>query len=526
MNTTQLIKALKDPAAYPNPPNSVQIVQTHISVVALAGEVVYKVRKPVDMGFLDFTTLEKRRQDCHNEVRLNRRLAGSVYLGVVPISRDGDSLRVEGEDEPIEWAVKMRRLPEDATLESRLTRDEILPEQIRELGERIAAFHREAERGPHISDIASFPTISANLIETLHYPGAVAPEGVDAEVLKHLSELTKEGLEQARALIEERSRRGIPCECHGDLKTDHVYLFPDAAPPDDLIIIDCIEFNERFRYIDPVADVAFLAMDLSFQGRRDLARELIESYFRAGGDEQGRALLQLYLSYRAAVRAKVLSIQAGEAETGGKARAALLEKSRTYRLLALAEIEAPERRAGLVLIAGLPGTGKSTIAPAAAERFGFEVIRSDVVRKELAGFSPEAPGDVSLYTREMSDRTYDECARHAGQILARGGRVIVDANFREDERREPFLELARTHAARLIFAECHASTQVIRRRLQKRGPDASDADWEIYRKLEDQWEPPGRRTSRVARVIENDGGVEDALAGLERLLIREGLHGK
>ncbi|MCB0219693.1 MAG: AAA family ATPase [Chrysiogenetes bacterium] len=523
METAQLIKALSRPGAYPHHPDAVEIVQTHISVVALAGELVYKVRKPVDMGFLDFTTLEKRCADCHAEVELNRRLAPSVYLGVVPIAESGDGLLVEGSDEPIEWAVKMRRLPEDATLESRLAHDEISAAQIETLAERIAAFHRGAERGPHISEVACFETISRNLLENLHHPGAKEPEGTDAEILARLTTLTTQALEAARPLIEERSRCDVPCDCHGDLKTDHVYLFPDAAPPDDLVIIDCIEFNERFRYIDPVADMAFLAMDLTYQGRRDLSRALIARYFRSGGDEQGRALLQLYLSYRAAVRAKVLSIQAGEAETDAAAREALLEKARTYRLLSLGEIEAPGKRAGLVLIGGLPGTGKSTLAHAAAEAFGFELIRSDLVRKELAGLAPETPGTDALYSAEMSERTYKGCARRAGKILARGGRVIVDANFREEARRIPFVQLARECAARMLFAECRTPEQAIRRRLEKRGPDASDADWAVYRKLRDEWEPPAAQTARVAHSIDTGDSPEAALRALAGLLRAEGL---
>ena len=523
MDTAQLIEALRRPQAYPEPAARVEIVQTHISIVVLVGEFVYKVRKGVDMGFLDFTTLEKRRADCDAEVVLNRRLAPSVYLGVVPITGSASKLSVEGSGEPIEWAVKMRRLPEDATLESRLSRDEISAAQIETLAERIAAFHRGAERGPHISEVACFETISRNLLENLHHPGAKEPEGIDAEILARLTALTTQALEEARPLIEERSRRGVPCDCHGDLKTDHVYLFPEAAPPDDLVIIDCIEFNERFRYIDPVADMAFLAMDLTYQGRRDLSRALIERYFRAGGDEQGRALLQLYLSYRAAVRAKVLSIQAGEAETDPAAREALLRKARTYRLLALGEIEAPEKRAGLALIGGLPGTGKSALAHAAAEAFGFELIRSDVVRKELAGLVPEESGTDALYTDEMSDKTYAECAHRAGEILARGGRVIVDANFREEVRRTPFVDLARECAARTLFIECRAPEQVIRRRLERRGADASDADWGVYRKLRDQWETPGTQTARVAHSIDTGGSPEGALQSLAGLLRAEGL---
>ena len=299
MELPQLIEALSDPAAYPYPVETVEVRQTHISAVFLAGPFVYKVKKPVNPGFLDFSTLEKRRHFCEEEVRLNRRLAPQVYRGVVSVVQTAKGVRVEGEGEAIEWAVKMQRLPDVATLQERLRRGEVGVELVEALARRIAAFHgdgrsKRADRGLRPLR-GGGPAHSGHLSPGRALRGAHGPPGC----LCPGQGADRRDLARLRPLIEARAARGLTRDCHGDLHLDHVYCFPERKPPDDLVIIDCIEFNERFRCIDPVADMAFAAMDLAFHGRRDLGRAFAEAYFRASGDEEGRALLPLYTAYRA-----------------------------------------------------------------------------------------------------------------------------------------------------------------------------------------------------------------------------------
>ncbi len=375
MELTRLIEALRDPAAYPDRPQRVEVRQTHISVVFLTDDHVYKVKKPVNPGFLDFTSLEKRRHFCHEEVRLNRRLAPDVYRGVVPVTRDGDGLRFEGPGEAVEWAVKMERLPEAATLLERFRRGEVGTGLVEEFARRVAAFHRAAETNERVAACGRFETVSRVLLDIFAQAAPHVGTTVSREVYGRAKGREEAELARLRPLIEARAASGVPRDCHGDLHLDHVYYFPDRQPPSDLVAIDCIEFNERFRFIDPVSDAAFPAMDLAYYGRRDLARAFADTYFAASGDTEGRSLLPLYTAYRATVRGAVEGLLVDEEEVPEVERAAALERARARWLLAFTELEPPQRRPCLVLVAGLPGTGKSSLARALAATAGFLVVR-------------------------------------------------------------------------------------------------------------------------------------------------------
>src|SRR5262245_54884173 len=314
MEFMRLIEALSHPSAYPHPVEAVEVRHTHVSVVFLAGPFAYKVKKPVALGFLDFSTLEKRRHFCEEEVRLNCRLAPTVYLGVVPVSQADAGLRVEGRGQLAEWAVKMERLPEEAALQERLRLAAIDPVALQALARRIASFHAAAETGERVSAFGRFEVVARNARENFDQAAPQIDLTISRAVYERLRALTEEAHGRLQPLVEARARRDVPRDTHGDLRLDHVYLFPDRPPPGDLVVIDCIEFNERFRYADPVADVAFLVMDLKFHGRGDLAREFADAYVRAANDEGGRALLPFYTAYRACVRAKVEGFELAEKE--------------------------------------------------------------------------------------------------------------------------------------------------------------------------------------------------------------------
>ena len=285
MDLAGMIEALSDPAAYPrsHPADAVEVRQTHISVVFLAGPHAYKIKKPLALGFLDYSTPERRRHYCEQEVRLNRRLAPSVYLGVVPVTSDGTRVEMEGRGEVIEWAVKMERLPDDATLRERLRRGEIGGGQIEALARRIAAFHARAESGASISASGRLEVVARNARENFEESESLVGTTISRAVFERLEALTESTLAALGPLIEGRAGRGVPRDGHGDLRLDHVYLFPERPPPADMVIVDCIEFNERFRCADPIADMAFLAMDLTLHGRGDLARAFAEAYIRRLG---------------------------------------------------------------------------------------------------------------------------------------------------------------------------------------------------------------------------------------------------
>ena len=519
MDLCHLIEQLSAPAAYPYSIESVAVVQTHISVVFLAGSFVYKIKKPVQLSFLDFSTLEKRRHFCHEEVRLNRRLAPDVYLDVVPVVRTPEGLRFEAEGDAIDWAVKMRRLPYEATLQDRLNRGAMCSEPLVHLAGKLAAFHAGATRNERIASFARFEEVARNARENFAEAEPQIGTTVSQPVFDRLRALTDSCLAENRATIERRALQNVPCDTHGDLRLDHVYYFPDRPPPGDLVIIDCIEFSDRFRFADPVADMAFLAMDLAFHGRHDLSSQFCEAYFRAAGDDEARSLLPFYISYRSAVRAKVHGLTLREAELSTQQRARSLTRARAHWLLALVELEVPEHRPALILVAGLPGVGKSTLAQALAERLQCELIRSDVVRKELSGASEGVPAPASfetgIYSPEWTERTYTESLRRAEALLFQGKRVIVDANFRLETQRRQFLTAATASGVPAALLVCEASDESVHARLQARHGDASDADWSIHQHAAQTWQEPGELTRLSLHLISTDS---DSASILQRAL--------
>jgi aminoglycoside phosphotransferase family enzyme/predicted kinase len=489
MELSRLIEALSRPDAYPDPVQSIEVRQTHISVVFLAGPFAYKIKKAVHFDFVDFTDMATRRHFCDEEIRLNSRLASEVYLETVPIVAHGPALRFGGPGKALEWAVKMRRLPDEATWEKRLARGETGLDQVHALAGRIASFHRSAERNERISRFARFDAVFDNLILNLLGSSTEQHRTVQPRLLERLVQLTDEKLTQTANLIDTRARQGCPCDTHGDLHLDHIYAFPDRPPPRDIVIIDCIEFNERFRYTDPVADMAFVVMDLTANGRRDLARAFADAYFHESGDQDGAELLSLYVSYRAAVRGKVEGLKALEPEINDADRKEARERSQARWLLALSALESPRRQPCLLLIGGLPGTGKSTLARKLAEQAGFVWIRSDVVRKGMAGIDPLSRGDSGLYTDAWSDATYSRCLEQATLHLTQGDRVIVDAVFGRAHGRLPFMNAAGKLGLPALFLVCTAQADTIRNRLEKRRADPSDADWSVYQNAAKKWQP-------------------------------------
>jgi len=519
-----VVAALSRPETHGSDDTPVRVIHTHASVVFLAGARAYKIKKPVDFGFLDYSTLGRREAMCRAETELNRRLAPDVYLGVVPITRDGGHLTIDGLGEIVEWAVAMKRLPDAATWSAMLARGELQAGHVRTVGRLLAEFHRDARRGPEISRWGGFDHLARQCRDNLDALATLGDDLVGPTVLQRLRDGTERELEARRALVHQRMRADVPCELHGDLRLEHVYDLGGHGESADIRIVDCVEFSEQLRHGDPVSDIAFLVMDLRMHGAWGLADDLVDAWIAGTGDPDARTLLPLFSSYRSAVRAKVRALQARDPALGPKPRAEVRVLARGHILLALGELAPAEERPCLVLVAGLPGTGKSMLAADLERTAGLRWIRADAVRKELAGLDPHASGHTDIeggiYTPAWNDRTYGECLARAERILIDGGRVVIDASFKEERRRREFLALAQRLAVPARILCCVAPGEAVQRRLAERAGDPSDADWDIYQHASRTWDPFSASTAERTAMIDTSGphaqSVESAIEELRR----------
>lgn len=507
------VRALLDPGAYPQPPERVELRQTHISYVFLAGDTVYKTKKPVDFGFIDQVAPERREQFCHAEVRLNRRLAPEVYAGVVPVVRTAAGYRVDppggaAAGEVVEWAVQMRRLPEERTLQQLLASGAPLPGLAAALVERLVRFHETAAVVTGGPEVGGAPAVRAWWEREAGEAAGCIGQTWDPADARRVAAYVAAVLERDGALLDDRLARGRVVEGHGDLRAAHVYVAPFAAAatggapvapiaPDDLLVVDCIEFSDwfQFRYLDVGYDVAFLAMDLEGLGHPDLGDEVVGRYIAATRDETLGALQPLHRLFRAFVRGKVESLGAAAPEVDAPTRAALDTGARRAFRQAAGYVERAAAPA-VVAMCGLPATGKSTVAGTLAGQIGAAYLSSDAVRKELAGVDPRAAraaaAGADLYSPAMHARTYAELRRRAAAHLAAGRAVVIDAMHGRVEERAAARALADEAGVPFLIAELRLEAEDARRRLAAREADpfrTSDATWEVYEARRRDFEP-------------------------------------
>lgn len=470
----RLVSALLDPRRYPEAARHVRLIETHISWVLLAGHYAYKIKKPVDLGFLDFSTLKLRKYYCEEEFRLNRRLALQLYLGVVPIGGSPDQPEI-GREPAIEYAVKMRRFPASCLMDRQLERRGVTPVHIDRLAATVAQFHESLSPAtdPSFGSAKEIRAAAMQNFEQLQ----------ETEDVAELKAATEAELAACSATFERRRAKGRVRECHGDLHLGNIALINDEPVP-----FDGIEFSPALRWIDMMDELAFPVMDLLHRGRPDYAWRLLNAYLETTGDYGGMAVLRFYLAYRATVRAKVDAIRA--AQPGLKRRAAneLLQARRSYLDLARNCLAQP--KPALIITHGLPGSGKTFISQAALEHYGAIRIRSDVERKRLYGLGAledsRARFGESLYSSEATQRTYARLYDLVHELLGYGFPVIVDAAFLRHGERAHFRDLARQMNVPFAIAAMPADMQLLRERIARRqaqASDASEADIAVLEKL-------------------------------------------
>ncbi len=494
---------------------AVETIETHISTVLLAGEHAYKLKKPVDLGFLDFTTAAARQRYCERELQLNRRTAPQLYLDVVPITGSVQAPRLGGTGEPIDWAVRMRRFAAADTLDARARAGRLDAACIDRLAAVIALFHIEAPRVPAASPLGSAGVVARWMLDNVDSLREHAAASADRARIDALADWTRRELERRAALLQARRRDGFVRECHGDLHLANIVVVDGAPVP-----FDCIEFNDELRCIDVLSDLAFTMTDLLDHRLPRLAARLLNAYLEATGDYGGVPLLRLYAVYRALVRAKVALIRAQQPAVAPPLR--LHQHGDFAAHLALAERLARPDAALLVAMHGLSGSGKTAVAQTLLETLGAIRVRSDVERKRMFSLAPTARVDAELraelYGAEATRATYQRLAAAARAIVDGGFVAIVDAAFLKRAERDALAALARSLGARCVFVACEAPPAVLRARVAARAAadrDASDATLEVLER-QTAWREDLQPDEPVLR-IDTDAAPDEVARRCEAL---------
>ena len=513
----ELLAFLSRPESFPEKPASVEIRQTHISIVAIASPNVYKIKKPLDLGFLDFSTLEKRRHFCSEEVRLNRRLTQDVYLGIVPIARRDGSLHFGDEGEIVEYAVRMRELSRAGFLHERLALGAATMRDLERVAARLCDFYQAQKSSETIAEWGRVAKLrlstDENFTQTERFVGSLLGRPAFAA----LRFFTEQFYEQHANLFERRRKEGRILDCHGDLRCEHVHLADD-----EINIFDCIEFNERLRFIDVANDVAFLAMDLDVLGRPDLGAAFLHHIANLMNDSDLLSLTNFYKCYRAYVRGKVAAIKSAEPEVAAADRARSRERASQLFRRALGYAVAGSEPI-VIVVMGRVASGKSTVAQLAGEALGWPVFSSDLIRKELAGVAPEVRGNAAaraqLYRESMTRQTYDTLLQRGIESARDKGGAILDATFARRVERDLLRQTLATARIGCRLVEIIASDEEIIARLRRRETsraEVSDARLEDFEMLRARHEPldPDEAHSKIPSRLDAETTVTDLLKAI------------
>jgi aminoglycoside phosphotransferase family enzyme/predicted kinase len=477
----------------------VRLVETHISWVLLTGDYAYKVKKPVDLGFANFSTLALRRRYCEEELRLNRRLAPEIYLEVVALRETGEGPRIAGKGKILDYAVKMRQFPQSTLASRALVKGRFGPSEIDDLAATIAAFHTGTPPAPAGGPPGTPAAVLASALQNFDQMLPLLRTAQERKALEWLRQWTEREHAVRHDAFQSRKSGGFIRECHGDLHLGNIALLHRRPVP-----FDCIEFSEELRCIDVMSEIAFLAMDLVDRHRADLAWRFLNRYLEATGDYRGIAVLRFYLVYRALVRAKVHIMRAHQPRLGRTEKERLLACFRGY--LKLAKELAASHQGALILAHGLSGSGKTTATQSLIEQAGAIRLRSDVERKRMHGLDALATSGsglaAGLYTPARTAAVYRQLGTLAREIARAGYPVVVDATFLRRTEREAFRALAEHLGAPFVILDFRAPLAVLRARVaarHSRGDDASEADLTVLERQIAAREPltPGEIAASV-----------------------------
>ncbi len=464
-----LITALQNPALYPHPVKDFRVIETHISWVVLTGDYAYKIKKPMNFGFLDFTELSAREHFCNEELRLNKRLTEGLYLDVLPITGSAEAPQLGGEGEPIEFVLKMRQFPQEQMLSTLQANGELTAAHIDQMARQIAEFHLQAPRVAVEHPLGTPESVMAPVEQNFEQIRPFLSDKADLQQLDALQAWARSSFDRLHALLETRKAQGFIRECHGDIHLGNATVIDGKV-----VIFDCIEFNEPFRLTDVYADTAFLAMDLEDRGLKCLARRFISQYLELTGDYAGLELLNFYKAYRALVRAKV-ALFSMPADADGVQRATTLRQYRNYANLAESYSAIPSRL--LAITHGVSAVGKSHVAMRLVEALGAIRLRSDVERKRMFGEQASAVAgelQTGIYSNDASQATYERLHQLAAVILRAGFPVVIDATYLKQPQRQAAAEVASETGVPFLILDCNAPDAVIASWLAQRQADSND----------------------------------------------------
>ncbi len=499
-----MVEALRHAPDWADDDLPVEVIQTHISVVLLSKRHALKLKKPVDFGFLDYTTLEKRRRACEAEISLNRRLCPDTYLNVQPIADIAGQPRLSGSGRVIDYGVLMKRLPADRMLDQMVARDEVTEAIIDRVADRLISFHRDARRGPDVDVFGSPEVIRGNWDENFAQTAKFIGRTMAATEFETIRSRITQWIERSGELLRGRLREGRICDGHGDLRSESICI------TNGICIFDCIEFNERFRCEDVASEVAFLAMDLDMRGRPDLGYYFAERYEARGEDTDLFSLLPFYRCYRAFIRGKVLSFRLDEKEFSKTERDAAAARARAYFALAR-RYASPLQKPTVIAIAGLPGSGKTSLARAIAGELGLRVVSADAARKSIFGSAERpAPYGEGSYTAEANRVAYEQMIETGRELFKKNSGVILDATFRRAADRAKARFMATAAGANWRLIECRLSPELTHLRLDRRvarSEGLSEATWDTYLRQRAEFEPIDHQSDAQCFALDMSGGL-------------------
>ena len=471
-NTARMVRALDNPLAFGHSVDRLRLIETHISWVILTGGYVYKIKKPVDFGFLDFSTLDKRRHFCQEELRLNRRFAPGIYLDVVEIRGTFEAPRLHGDGEVIDYAVKMAEFSQQCLFSHHAAESTLTSSMVDAIADRVTQLHASADIATGDSKYGSAPSVRHWSEENMEHLAATVPDSLMPPAFARLQAWYRDNATLLNQ-VDQRKANGHVRECHGDLHLGNMALIDNEVMP-----FDCIEFNPELRWIDTISEEAFVAMDLQARGYPGYGWRFINHYLEGSADYDAIRLLRYYIVYRALVRAKVEALQVAASRTRS-----VSAFSSAFSYLDLADGWAARPGAGIIIMHGLSGSGKSTVAAQLVEALGAVRLRSDVIRKQLFDLRPDTDSgsatEQGIYSADSTEKTYRRLEQLTAMIAAAHFCVIVDATFLQEARRQQFLQLQTGLDCARIIVNCEAPQETLRKRISERKNDPSEANLEV-----------------------------------------------